>query len=243
MNETILIVSDSPPFIGQLKQDCYEDGYVSWEAATESETLSLVTMVDPILVVIDLEANCDGLELCHRLREVGYQAVIIVVSEDDSELTCTLTLELGADDYLVKPYRFKEMISRMKVVRRRMIEKLVVQRSVPDDMIENGSYTLIPDQFLFYKDHQVIELTKKEFELIHYLLKHKGEVISRDTLVDALSSDSATIDARIIDVFVSRLRHKIEPEAEKYEVIQTIRGKGYLFTDFEMAYRTHVKRS
>lgn len=240
MSQTVLIVARSELQRKELREAFHSYGFVTWETEDNDEALNLAATLTLTVVLIDLDTSIDGLELCKKIRQGPNNWLpVILLSSDNDELTCTLGLELGADDFVLKPYRIKELVARIKAILRR--SELTSNGKAESDFLEtdsfmrNGNLMLDPRNYALYKDNQLMELTQKEFELIYYLFLHKGQIVDRLELLNALSNDSHTLNDRIIDVFISRLRQKIEPTRKSPRYIRTVRGKGYLFIDQEKA--------
>ncbi|WP_017472322.1 response regulator transcription factor [Amphibacillus jilinensis] len=238
MDQSILMVAKENVLHASLREAFHALGYVIWETDHIDEAVSLTDTLTLSAVLIDLDTPIDGLELCKRLRQVLKRwEPIILLSSDHDELSCTLGLELGADDYVLKPFSIKELIARIKAIMRRSeqccrFDYPTIQSPLPNHHMVNGELVIDSINYTLYKHNQLVDLTRKEFELLYYLFTHKGEVVTRKELLKALSSESDTIDDRIIDVFISRLRQKIEPKRKNPIYIKTIRGIGYLLVDY-----------
>ncbi|SEO72318.1 two-component system, OmpR family, alkaline phosphatase synthesis response regulator PhoP [Amphibacillus marinus] len=236
----MLFVANQHIVEASLREVFHNRGYLIWETEEFEEAIRLAERLDLKAIVIDLDLSIDGLELCkHLRRDLKLLAPIVLLSSDQDELTCTLGLELGADDFVIKPFRVKELLARIKAILRRSSHDYLQNNNSQkkhdpkSKSLTNGGLTIDPANYTLYNDKQLIELTRKEFELLHYLFLNKGKVLEREELAKALSSQSHTTDDRIIDVFISRLRQKLESERRKPHYIKTIRGRGYLFINHD----------
>ena len=166
----------------------------------------------------------DGLEICKQLRSQKIETPILMLTAKDDELDKILGLELGADDYMTKPFSPKEVVARIKAILRRT-------KSANSEgsfrTIKVGDLTIYPERYEATMKGKVITFTRKEFELLYYLAENKGKVISRDQLLSAVWDYDFVGDTRIVDVHISHLREKIEPKDKKFSYIKTVRGLGY----------------
>ncbi len=180
-------------------------------------------------IILDLMLpEMDGIEVCKHLRRNQIDTPVLMLTARDEEFDKVLGLEIGADDYLTKPFSPKEVIARIKAILRR------TQQAVPSNQLKQikvGDLTIYPERYEAEKDSQVLTFTRKEFELLYYLATHKDKVLSRDQLLSAVWDYDFVGDTRIVDVHVSHLREKIEPNTKKPIYIKTIRGLGYKMED------------
>jgi two-component system alkaline phosphatase synthesis response regulator PhoP len=165
----------------------------------------------------------DGIEVCKHLRNNKIDIPILMLTAKDEEFDKVLGLELGADDYLTKPFSPKEVIARIKAILRRTTKS--AQHGF--NSLTIGNLVIYPERYEAEIDGDTISFTRKEFELLHYLAKNKGKVISRDQLLSGVWDYDFVGDTRIVDVHISHLRDKIEPDTKKPIYIKTIRGLGY----------------
>src|SRR5699024_10212145 len=170
----------------------------------------------------------DGLEVCKHLRTNKNDTPILMLTAKDEEFDKILRLELGADDYLTKPFSPKEVIARIKAILRRS-EKTQESNTASSNKI--GDLTIYPDRYEAELKGEPLTFTRKEFELLYYFSTHKGKVLSRDQLLSAVWNYDFVGDTRIVDVHVSHLREKIEPNTKKPVYIKTVRGLGYKMED------------
>lgn len=181
------------------------------------------------LVVLDLMlAGMDGLDICKKLRQAGVTIPIILLTAKDDEVDMVLGLEIGADDYVTKPFSPRELIARARAVLRRTETPLA---QADDDA--NSRILAVGELVMDLHRHEVsirgegISLTPKEFHLLRHMMEQRGTVLSRDTLLDRVWGYSVAMDTRIVDVHVSHLRDKIELDPKNPEYIRTVRGVGY----------------
>ncbi|WP_416151338.1 response regulator transcription factor [Salipaludibacillus sp. HK11] len=214
-------------------------GIETWTVDNGQEAMKMALSLKPDAIVTELELpKLSGLDLCRELRQsYSNWTPVILISNYIDELDAVLGLELGADDYMVKPVRMKELVARIKsIIRRGSLccnepNQLVFEDDQPSpQLLSNGELSLNPDHFSVYMRNELVDFTRKEFELIAYLLKNKGKAFSRNHLLDVLSSDHP-LDERIIDVFISRIRQKIEPNNRNPQYIKTVRNVGYIMKD------------
>jgi two-component system, OmpR family, response regulator VicR len=228
MEKKILVVDDEKPIADILQFNLKKEGYVVYCAYDGNEALELVEEVQPDLILLDIMLPLrDGMEVCREVRK-KYEMPIIMLTAKDSEIDKVLGLELGADDYVTKPFSTRELIARVKANLRRHQQVL----SQPDaenesNEIEIGSLVIHPDAYVVSKRGETIELTHREFELLYYLAKHIGQVMTREHLLQTVWGYDYYGDVRTVDVTVRRLREKIEDSPSHPTWIVTRRGVGY----------------
>jgi two-component system, OmpR family, response regulator VicR len=226
MDKKILVVDDEKPIADILKFNLEKEGYSVTCAYDGLEAIKKVDEVRPALVLLDIMLpHKDGMEVCKEIRKT-YDMPIIMLTAKDSEIDKVLGLEFGADDYVTKPFSTRELIARVKANLRRHnqeAEKEVVEHN---DIVV-GPLTIQPDQYVVRKRDKVIELTHREFELLHYLAKSLGQVMTREHLLQTVWGYDYFGDVRTVDVTVRRLREKIEDNPSSPKWIITRRGVGY----------------
>nr|WP_230088096.1 response regulator transcription factor [Alicyclobacillus mali (ex Roth et al. 2021)] len=185
------------------------------------------------LVVLDLMLpGMDGLEVCRRLRQEGVQIPIILLTARDEEVDLVLGLELGADDYVTKPFSPRELVARARAVLRRTENREEdAQPTSSGKVLRAGNIVMDVARHEVRVRGQLVEFTPKEFELLQYFMENPEHVLSRDQLLDRVWGYSAATDTRIVDVHVSHLREKIEDDSKNPRYIRTVRGIGYKFTE------------
>lgn len=227
----ILIVDDEESIVTLLKYNLEQAGFQVVTAMDGEEAINKVVEENPDLVVLDVMLPIlDGIEVCKKLRQKQIYTPILMLTAKDDELDKVLGLELGADDYMTKPFSPREVIARIKAILRRTQYPTTVQEKVEevnDDYIRIKDLKIYPEQYEVYFKDTLLELTPKEFELLVYLVKNKGRVLSRDQLLSAVWNYDFAGDTRIVDVHISHLREKIEEDTKKPSYIKTIRGLGY----------------
>ncbi|WDH74965.1 MULTISPECIES: response regulator transcription factor [Exiguobacterium] len=225
MADKVIVVDDEVSIATLLKFNLEQAGF-EVETAHDGKTgLELAEKKDAVLIVLDLMLpEMDGLEVCKRLRQQKVNTPILMLTAKDDEFDKVLGLELGADDYLTKPFSPREVVARVKAILRRSGPQEAV---VEEDVIQIGDVKIVASNYEVFKQGERLELTPKEFELLAYLAKNKGRVLTRDQLLSAIWNYDFVGDTRIVDVHISHLREKIEPVTKKPTYIKTIRGLGY----------------
>ncbi|MGX9136551.1 response regulator YycF [Rummeliibacillus sp. JY-2-4R] len=228
MDKTILVVDDEKPIADILQFNLVKEGYKVVCAYDGDEALEKVEEIKPDLMLLDIMLpKRDGMEVCREVRK-KYDLPIIMLTAKDSEIDKVLGLELGADDYVTKPFSTRELIARVKANMRR--HQTV---ATPEEVVEEnndiviGTLIIQPDAYLVLKRDEAIELTHREFELLHYLAKHIGQVMTREHLLQTVWGYDYFGDVRTVDVTIRRLREKIEDNPSHPTWIVTRRGVGY----------------
>lgn len=228
MSKKILVVDDEKPIADILQFNLEKEGYEVHCSYDGDEALKLVEEIEPDLILLDIMLpNRDGMEVCREVRK-KHEMPIIMLTAKDSEIDKVLGLELGADDYVTKPFSNRELIARVKANLRR--QQQIVERAKEEDAnneIEVGSLVIHPDAYVATKRGETIELTQREFELLHYLAKHLGQVMTREHLLQTVWGYDYFGDMRTVDVTVRRLREKIEDNPSHPNWLVTRRGVGY----------------
>jgi DNA-binding response OmpR family regulator len=225
---TIMLVDDEESIQKLLTYPLEREGYTVIQARDGEEALRRFAEQPVDLVVLDVMLpRLDGLEVCRRLR-TGSAVPIIMLTARDDEVDKVLGLELGADDYITKPFSIRELRSRIRAVLRRA--GLRADRAA-DGLIEAGMLVIDPSKRAVTVDGERAQLTYVEFEVLHTLASHPGRVYSRQALLEAVWGDSAYREPRTIDVHIRHLREKIEPDPREPAYIFTVRGVGYRFRD------------
>ncbi len=225
MDEKVLIVDDEQSIVTLLQYNIEKSGFKTDTALDGTEGLNKASTGEFDLIILDLMLpGMEGTEVCKALRQKQIDTPILMLTAKDDEFDKVLGLELGADDYLTKPFSPKEVIARIKAILRR-----TRNRDGNDDQpfIKISDLLIYPQQYEATIKGESLSFTRKEFELLHYLSKHKGKVLSRDQLLSAVWNYDFVGDTRIVDVHVSHLREKIEPDTKHPVYIKTIRGLGY----------------
>ncbi|MGH3139510.1 MAG: response regulator [Gaiellales bacterium] len=225
---TIMLVDDEESIQKLLTYPLEREGYTVVQARDGEEALRRFAEQPVDLVVLDVMLpRLDGLEVCRRLR-TGSAVPIIMLTARDDEVDKVLGLELGADDYITKPFSIREFRSRIRAVLRRAGLRA---EQATDGAIEVGSIAIDPVKRAVTVDGERAQLTYVEFEVLHTLASHPGRVYSRQALLEAVWGDSAYREPRTIDVHIRHLREKIEADPREPAYIFTVRGVGYRFRD------------
>ncbi|KYG89836.1 DNA-binding response regulator [[Bacillus] sp. KCTC 13219] len=228
MEKTILVVDDEKPIADILQFNLIKEGYRVICAYDGDEALQKVEEEQPDLMLLDIMLpKRDGMEVCREVRK-KYNFPIIMLTAKGSEIDKVLGLEMGADDYVTKPFSTRELIARVKANMRRLNVIAQAEEAIEEtNNIVVGSLTIQPDAYLVLKRDEAIELTHREFELLHYLAKHIGQVMTREHLLQTVWGYDYFGDVRTVDVTIRRLREKIEDNPSHPTWIVTRRGVGY----------------
>ncbi|WP_078414497.1 response regulator YycF [Priestia abyssalis] len=227
MDKRILVVDDEKPIADILKFNLQKEGYDVYCAYDGMEALEKVEEVQPELILLDIMLpQKDGMEVCREVRK-KYDMPIIMLTAKDSEIDKVLGLELGADDYVTKPFSTRELLARVKANLRRHQQAPAAAEESETNEIQISSLVIHPDAYIVSKRGETIELTHREFELLHYLAKHIGQVMTREHLLQTVWGYDYFGDVRTVDVTVRRLREKIEDNPSHPTWIVTRRGVGY----------------
>lgn len=227
--ERILIVEDDRAVARGLQYGLQTEGFQPLWAGTGKDALAVARADQPHLVLLDIRLpDISGFDVCRQLRSEGRRMPILMLTARDEETDKVLGLELGADDYLVKPYSLRELTSRVRALLRRAYGELAAP--VADQRLVFGPLIIDMERLLVLRDHQLIELTPIEFRLLRYLASQPDRPITRDQLMDALwGYDSDIGNDRTVDVHVRHLRQKLEADPANPRWVVTVRGFGYKF--------------
>ena len=228
MSYKILVVDDEQSIVTLLKYNLEQAGYMVDVAYDGNEALSKLETFNPDLIVLDVMLpEKDGIEVCKTIRTEKNLVPILMLTAKDDEFDRVLGLELGADDYMTKPFSPREVVARVKAILRRSEMVQTASQEDTDEDIIIGSIRIRPDFFEVYKDDELLELTPKEFELLLYLIERQGRVMSREHMLNSVWNYEFAGDSRIVDVHVSHLRDKLEENPKQPTLIKTVRGLGY----------------
>ncbi|GFK29970.1 two-component response regulator [Streptococcus canis] len=233
----ILIVDDEKPISDIIKFNLTKEGYDIVTAFDGREAVTVFEEEKPDLIILDLMLpELDGLEVAKEIRKTSH-IPIIMLSAKDSEFDKVIGLEIGADDYVTKPFSNRELLARVKAHLRRTetIETAVAEENASSGSQELtiGNLQILPDAFVAKKHGQEVELTHREFELLHHLANHMGQVMTREHLLETVWGYDYFGDIRTVDVTVRRLREKIEDTPSRPEYILTRRGVGYYMKSYD----------
>jgi two-component system response regulator RegX3 len=224
---TVLVVDDEESFVDALSVGLKREGFIVHIARDGAEALAVFDRVQPDLVLLDLMLpGIPGLEVCRQLRAKSTVPIVMVTAKGE-EIDAVVGLEVGADDYVTKPYRLRELVARMRAVMRRA--PAGAGDDVATDALEVGDIRLDPERHEVIVRGEEVQLPLKEFELLELLLTNAGRVLTRDTLIDRVWGATYVGDTKTLDVHIKRLRGRIESDPAKPTRITTIRGLGYRF--------------
>jgi DNA-binding response OmpR family regulator len=230
MKTKILVVDDEPAIVDVLTYNLKKAHYRVLVARDGKSAIEIAQKERPDLIVLDLMLpEMDGLEVCRSLRREGDVPIIMLTARDE-EVDRVVGLELGADDYVVKPFSVRELLARIKTVLRR------VQTSLPEvsAVLRVGGLTLKPDRHEALWREDLLPLSTLEFDLLHALMRHPGQVLSREQLLSQVWGYEYHGDSRTVDTAVKRLRAKLRAaHDEAAEMLVTVRGVGYKLSDDE----------
>lgn len=222
----VLIVDDEPDIVSLISYNLKKEGFDVSSAFDGEEALKAVRKEKFNLIILDLMLpGVQGMELCSMLRssEETSSIPVIMLTAKSEELDKVLGLEMGADDYVTKPFSPRELIARVKAVLRRVHEK----KAAADKTIQIGQIVINTDTCQVSRRGVPIELSATEYKLFLYLAQKKGKVFSRDMLLDAIWKDETFVESRTVDVHIRRLREQIEDDPSHPVYIKTRRGIGY----------------
>jgi two-component system response regulator RegX3 len=230
---TILVVEDEASFVDALQIGLTREGFHVEVATDGVEAITRFAQVDPDLVLLDVMLpRASGIDVCRQIRQTS-SVPIIMVTAKSSEIDTVVGLEVGADDYVTKPYRIRELVARIRAqLRRNTMENGTGEIERPaeaDAAIRVGDVSLDPDEHRVTVDGGDINLPLKEFEVLHLLLANAGRVLTRETLIDRVWGTDYVGDTKTLDVHIKRLRSKVEPDPGNPTRIVTIRGLGYKY--------------
>ena len=227
MPETVLVVEDEESFVDALVVGLKREGFLVHVARDGEEALRLFDAVRPDLVLLDVMLpKVSGIDVCRDIRTRS-RVPIIMVTAKASEIDTVVGLEVGADDYVSKPYRLRELVARMRAVLRR--SPAVDEEPVLTDAIEVGDVRLDAERHEVVIRGEQVAMPLKEFELLELLLANAGRVLTRETLIDRVWGPHYVGDTKTLDVHIKRLRAKVEDEPSSPRRIVTIRGLGYKY--------------
>jgi DNA-binding response OmpR family regulator len=227
--ERILIVEDERAVARGLEYGLRAEGFEVFWANSGQSALALARRETPHLLLLDIRLpDISGFDVCRQLRSEGHREPILMVTARDEEVDKVLGLELGADDYLVKPFGLRELISRVRALLRRAYGDLATP--APSQRLIFGPLVIDTERLLALRDGQPVELTPIEFRLLRYLASNPGRPFSREQLIEAIwGYDSDVGSERTIDVHMRHLRQKLEQDPANPRWLLTVRGFGYKF--------------
>ena len=232
MERTILIIEDEQNIVDILKFNLKKEGFETLEAYDGATGLELALTANPNLILLDVMLpQMDGYEVCRKIREERSQVPIIMLTAREEELDKVLGLELGADDYMTKPFSMRELTARVKANLRRVApaNKDKSQPVQSSNLIVSGELTINIERYEAIKNKKVLDITLREFELLKFLATQPDKIFSREKLLENVWGYEYYGDVRTVDVTVRRLREKIEDDPSLPKYIITKRGIGYYF--------------
>lgn len=230
MKKKVLVVDDEQSIVTLLQYNLQQAGYDVVTATDGEEGLNMALTSNPDVILLDLMLpKLDGMEVCKELRQQRVFTPILMLTAKDDEFDKVLGLELGADDYMTKPFSPREVLARIKAVLRRsqLQPENTEKETEEEENIVIGEMKIFPNFYEAYFKDELLELTPKEFELLLFLSRNKGRVLTRDQLLSSVWNYDFVGDTRIVDVHISHLREKMENNTKKPIYIKTIRGLGY----------------
>lgn len=228
MLPSLLIVEDDDTIRDTIREALFIEGFEVAACADGQEAMDLIQQrkQDPYaLIVLDLMLpGLSGLDLCRRMRASGDQTPILVVSARDHEMDRVLGLEVGADDYLVKPFGMRELVARARALMRRS-----TTQASRGQVLSHGTLRLYPEECRVTRDGQEVNLSPKEYRLLELFMQHPRRVWSRDKLLEQIWGHDYFGDSKTVDVHIRWLREKLEENPSEPAFLQTVRGFGYRF--------------
>ena len=227
--ERILIVEDERAVARGLEYGLANEGFAVLWARTGQQALDLARSRDPHLILLDIRLpDISGFDVCRQLRAEGMRLPILMLTARDEELDKVLGLELGADDYVVKPYGLRELVSRIRALLRRAYGGLAMASA--GDRLRFGEVEMDLERLQVTRQGKLVDLTPTEFRLLRYLVSHPNRPFSRDALIEAVWGYASDIGSdRTVDVHIRHLREKLEDDPANPRWLVTVRGVGYKF--------------
>jgi len=230
MYEKILIVDDETSIVDIIKFNLEKEGYRTLTAFDGYEAVTQFQKETPDLVILDvMMPGMDGYEVCRRIRETSNVPIIMVTARTE-EIDTVLGLEMGADEYVAKPFSMRELMARVRTALRRYTA-LTRKDEATDNLYTAGDFTLDAAKFSCQKSGVRIDLTQRETEIIKLLMSRRGQVFPRPEILEKVWGYESLGDERTVDVTIRRLREKIEDDPSQPKLILTKRGVGYYFTE------------
>lgn len=225
----VLVVDDERPIVDILKINLQKEGYAVFEAYDGEEAVSKAMSVEPDLILLDVMLpKLDGFSVCKKIREKSSVPILMLTAREE-ELDKVLGLELGADDYITKPFSVRELMARVKANMRRNEVVFEDKKGKMEEELRIGDFVLDFNRYELYKNDTLIDLTIREFDLIKFLASQPNKVFSRQSLLESVWDYEYYGDVRTVDVTVRRLREKVEDDPSEPRFIMTKRGVGYYF--------------
>lgn len=221
----VLVVDDENPIVEAVAYNLRKEGFQALTASDAEQCLDIARAEHPDLIILDVMLpSASGFDVCRLLRKQNDVPIIMLTARAE-ETDRVVGLELGADDYITKPFSMRELMARVKSVLRRTHTTTITTESV----VKVGSLTVDPNRYEVTLGDKRIELSPKEFDLLRFMATHPGQVFSRQSLLDRVWGADAYVEDRTVDVHIRWLREKIEVNASRPELLLTVRGVGYKF--------------
>ena len=226
---TILVVEDEENLLAAIKYNLDNEGYLSITANNGTEAIGLVSSEDPDLVILDVMlTELDGLEVCRIIRKDN-DVPIIFLTAKDQEMDRVVGLELGADDYVVKPFSMRELLARVKAMLRRQRVKDSFTKDHLEEVLVSGSLSLNTASRILTRDGEILDIKPRAFDLLLLLMQNKGRAFSREQILERLWGTDFYGDTRTVDVHIRWIREKIEDDPSDPTKLKTVRSIGYRF--------------
>ena len=230
--KTILIVDDEKSIVDILRFNLVKEGFATLSAYDGRTGLELARSKSPDLILLDVMLpELDGFSVCRILREEGSAIPIIMITAREEETDKVLGLELGADDYITKPFSMRELIARIRTNMRRAANGYAPPADGAGEVLRRGNIVVDLERHTVFKNGTELELTQREYELIKCLAMHPGKILSRQELMREVWQYDYYGDLRAVDVAVRRLREKVEDDPAEPMYVMTKRGVGYYFSE------------
>lgn len=234
MKKHVLLVDDEEHILRLLDYHLAKEGYQTELVGDGRSALKLAEIEHFDFILLDIMLpQLDGIEVCKRIRAKGITTPIMMVSAKGDEFDKVLALELGADDYLTKPFSPRELIARVKAILRRTEKDQTDDNDLSDEQWVVNGLRVFPDRHEVYKDNDMLNLTPKEYELLLYLIKHPNMTLTRERLLERIWGYDFGQETRLVDVHIGKLREKVEDDPKNPKFIKTIRGYGYKFKELK----------
>ena len=224
----ILVVEDDPLTREGLAELLKREGYRVEQACDGADGLAKYRTLNPDLVCLDvMMPNMSGYDLCREIRKTNPRVPIAFLTAKAEEIDTVVGLELGADDYIAKPFGKQEVLARIRAMLRRA--SLAARPEAESYRFVMADLKIVPDELRAYRDGQVLDLSPRDIAILDYLFHHRGMVVDRDTLFDAAWGANYLPNSRSLDQHISQLRKRIEKDPKNPEIIRTVHGAGYRF--------------
>lgn len=226
MKRKILVVDDEEALVRLITYNLNKEGFNTIYAYDGSQVTRIIEQEKPDLLILDLMLpEKGGLDVCRELRSKGSQIPVIMLTARDEELDRVLGLELGADDYVTKPFSVRELVARVKAVLRR--HPGTTEEDSKATSLKVGPFLVKSESYQIYFKDEPLDLTLKEYELLEVLIRNRGRVLKREYLLELLWEYTEGVNTRVLDVHISKIRDKVEQDSKNPQYIKTIRGLGY----------------